>query len=191
MWAYKLFIQSLLQQREPPSFGFGRIQRQIGEWACSIVKEMFWYAWIGSCWHGEDGGRLTRSTLSHMLNLKSVFGFLWLVWVGNQGKTRQVGRHWPSPDSFGPIAAEVADESSVVINGMAIACWSIQSQHENQNMKTTKVRWFKSAEKATYAWKANCYLRRHTWRRFNTAEEVHFHITLRGITFNQVMCIYF
>lgn len=153
MWAYKLFIQSLLQQRSRHHLALAEIQRQIGEWACSIVKEMFWYAWIGSCWHGEDGGRLTRSTLSHMLNLKSVFGFLWLVWVGNQGKTRQVGRHWPSPDSFGPIAAEVADESSVVINGMAIACWSIQSQHENQNMKTTK------SQMIQICWKGNIRLK--------------------------------
>lgn len=97
--------------------------------------------------------------LSAMLNLKSVFGFLWLVWVGNQGKI-QCCRHWPSPDSFGANCCRGwRDESSVVINGMAIACWSIQSQHENQNMKTTKVRWFKSAEKATYAWKANCYFK--------------------------------
>ena len=136
------------------------IQRQIGEWECCIVKKLFWYAWIGNCWHGEGGGRLTRSTLSHMLNLESVFGFLWLVWVGNQGKNRQVGSHWLSPDSLGPIAAEVVDESSVLINGMAVACLSIPSLNMKIRIwKPQKVRWFKSAEKATYTWKADCYFK--------------------------------
>lgn len=92
----------LLQQRSFAIIWLCRNSKTDREWACSIVKEMFWYAWIGSCWHGEDGGRSIRSTLSHMLNLKVYLAF-WLVRVGNQGKTRQVGRHWPSPDSLGQL----------------------------------------------------------------------------------------
>lgn len=37
------------------------------------------YALIGGCWHGKAGRRQTRSKLSYVVSLRTIFGFLWLV----------------------------------------------------------------------------------------------------------------
>lgn len=77
-------FMSLLQQRRPPSFGFGRNSKtdrggmfysERNVLICLDWKLLTWGRWR----------QLTRSTLSHMLNLKSVFYFL----AGLSWKPRQ------------------------------------------------------------------------------------------------------
>lgn len=42
-------------------------------------KESFSYALIGGFWHGKARGRITRGRVFYMIDLGSIFGFLWLV----------------------------------------------------------------------------------------------------------------
>lgn len=42
-------------------------------------SESFRYALTGSCQHGKTGGGLSRSRISYVIGLGSIFAFLWLV----------------------------------------------------------------------------------------------------------------
>ena len=49
--------------------------------------EDFKYAVIGGGWHGEARDWLIRNVAFYVINLKSIFGFLWLVlsWKHKEG----------------------------------------------------------------------------------------------------------
>lgn len=74
--------------------------------------ETFRSALIGSCWHGEAGGGLARSRAPYATELKSTFGFLWVVLSWKLGQeSGEAGSHWTSFNHFGLIAAAIVGQS--------------------------------------------------------------------------------
>lgn len=77
---------------QPPSLGFGRNSRA-GRGVGKIYNEKkkdVWYALIGDGWHGEAGGRLTRSGASSMILWGIYLAFSSWSQVGSRHKKKLV-----------------------------------------------------------------------------------------------------
>lgn len=65
------------------------------------------YVIIGSCWHGDVEGGLTRREASHVIGWGNISAFLWLGPKLKSGtKIKEAGLCWPSPGCLGPIIAK-------------------------------------------------------------------------------------
>lgn len=58
-----------------------RLEGKAAGWEGFIMeqREGLRCALIGSCWHGEAEGGLTRCGASYVIGLENIFGLLWLV----------------------------------------------------------------------------------------------------------------
>ena len=91
-----MIIMKMTQMRTNHSYLYSEFAEQ-GSWSLSLrfgrnskagrqvekydseEREGFDCSLIGSCWHKEGGGGITRSRISYVISLGSKFGFLCLV----------------------------------------------------------------------------------------------------------------
>ena len=68
MATWLVFCRHSRLDREPESLRAGK--REGGS-----------YVWVGGCWHGENGGRITRIRveITSAMELGNIFVFFWLV----------------------------------------------------------------------------------------------------------------
>lgn len=62
--------------------------------------------WLTVASVGEPGGRLTRSKLSYVIGLGSIFGFFCWSLVASSAKKKEAGSHCPGPNYSGLISSE-------------------------------------------------------------------------------------
>lgn len=94
---------------------------------------MFRYPLIEGCCPRVAWRSLTRSSWFYVIDLRSIFSFLWLVLSLNWGQKREVGSQWPCPDHMSTLLHLMVCVASWIAccRGCGVVSWAASNESQS------------------------------------------------------------